>query len=278
MTRLQSAISLTKRCFSSIPFWAIFGLILGGLVSIPLMPKPDVAVITISGPILEQSYTDDILDMLRYARDDSSIKTVVLQIDSPGGDASLVEQIYLDTLRLRQRKPVVATIGASGASGGYYIAVASDFTYAQPSSQVGSIGAWSSLPAPEEIDEKIITTGPFKATGGSSQKATGELETVKQGFVDAVMSQRGARLKLSEEELSRAEIYVGVEALRYGLIDDIGTATAAIEKAAKLAHIRNYGVVELYIPEPLTLFFSMEELKEKTGTMPLYYYLYFESR
>ncbi len=215
--------------------------------------------------------------MLRYASANRNIKAVVLQIDCPGGYASAIEQIYLDVLRLRQQKPVVASIGAVGASGGYYIAVASNFIYAQPTSQLGSIGAWSSLPRPEELDEDILTTGLFKATGGTRRKATGVLEMVRQEFVEAVVSQRGDRLKLSEEELSRAEIYTGVESLRYGLIDDIGTKTAAIEKAASLAGIRNYEVVELYIPKPVIWFFSLEDLKSQTGLMPVYYYLYFES-
>jgi len=59
------------------------------LWSIPLIPKPNIAIITISAPYLDQAYTDDILDMLRYARDDASIKAVVLRIDSPRGEASL---------------------------------------------------------------------------------------------------------------------------------------------------------------------------------------------
>ena len=217
--------------------------------------------------------------MLRYAREEGSIKAVVLRIDSPGGGASATEQIYLDVLRLRQQKPVVASIGKVGASGGYYIAVASNFIYAQPTSQLGSIGAWSSLPRPEELDEDIITTGPFKATGGSRRKATGVLEMVRREFIEAVMSQRGDRLNISEQELSRAEIYVGIDSLRHGLIDDIGTSTAAIEKAASLAGVRNYEVVELYIPKPFIWWFfgssDLEALKSQTR-VPIYYYLYFE--
>jgi len=277
MSRLESAKKLMRRWLWSIPIFVLLGLGLGVLISIPVIPKPNIATIIISGAILDQAYTDDILDMLRYARDDDSIKGVVLQIDSPGGYASAIEQIYLDVLRLRAQKPVVASVGAGAASGGYYIAVASNFIYAQPTSLLGSIGAWSSLPRPEELDEDILTTGLFKATGGSRRKATGVLEMVRREFIEAVVSQRGDRLNTSEEELSRAEIYVGIESLRYGLIDDIGTSTDAIEKAASLAGIRNYEVVELYIPKPVIWFFSLEDLKSRTGLMPIYYYLYFES-
>ena len=73
------------RWLISIPVLALLGLMLGALVSVPVMPRPNIGTITISGVILGQGYTDDILNMLSYARNESSIKAVVLQIDSPGG-------------------------------------------------------------------------------------------------------------------------------------------------------------------------------------------------
>ncbi len=280
MPGIESTKRLLRRCFTSIPFFILLGLILGLVIAIPLIPKPHIATIAISGAIMDQAYADSIMEALKSAKDDKSIRAVVLQIDSPGGEASVTEQIYLDVLRLRQQKPVVTSVGAMAASGGYYIAVASNCIYAPPSSQLGSVGAWSSLPSPEELDESVLTTGLFKATGGSKRNAIAELEMVRQEFVSAVMSQRGSRLKLSEQELSLAEIYPGVEALRYGLIDDIGTVTAAIQKAASLARIRNYEVVKFYISQSFSIFFGfsdMEKLKSQTGLMPVYYYLYFES-
>ncbi len=281
MPGLEATKKLLRNWLTSIPLFVLLGLILGGLLSIPAIPKPNIAVITISGVILDQAYTDDVLDMLNHAREDNTIKAVVLRIDSPGGGASATEQIYLDLLRLRQQKPVVVSIGTIAASGGYYIAVASNFIYAEPTSQIGSIGVWSSLPSPQDLDEDVGTSGPFKTTGGSRRRAVAHLEMVRQEFVEAVMTQRGSRLKLSDEELSRAEIYLGLESLRHGLIDEIGTRTAAMEKAASLAGLRNYGVVELrIISQPLFFFFGasdLADLKSRAGLMPLYYYLYYES-
>jgi len=282
MPRLETTRKLLRKWLTSIPFFVLLSLILGGLISIPAIPKPNIATITISDVILDEAYVDDILDMLKYARDNYSVKAVVLRINSPGGGASAIEQIYFELLRLRQQKPVVASVGTIAASGGYYITVASNFIYAEPTSQIGSIGVWSSLPSPEELDEDIGTSGPFKSTGGSRRKSIAHLEIVRQEFVEAVISQRGDRLKLSEEELSRGEIHLGLESLRYGLIDDIGTRTAAIEKAASLAGLRNYGVVELQVTsQPLFWFFGSSDLaalKSQIGLMPVYYYLYFESR
>jgi len=282
MPRLESIKRLTRRWFTSIPFFVVLGLALGVLISFPAIPRPDVAIVTISGTILNQDYVNGILDKLKYVKENTSIKAVVLQIDSPGGAASAIEQIYLDVLRLRQCKPVVVSVGTVAVSGGYYIAVASNFIYAEPTSHLGNIGAWVSLPEPEELEEDIGTTGPFKAMGGSRRKAIANLEMVRQEFVGAVMTQRGDRLKLSEEELSQAEIYLGVEGLRYGLIDEIGTRTAAIEKAARLAGIRNYRVVKIGFTSQVTSWSfessDLDALKSQTGVIPVYYYLYFEPR
>lgn len=281
MPWFESTKRILRRGFTSIPFFILLGLILGAVIAVPVIPRPKIASITISGPMFGQAYADDILDMIKTARDDDSIKAVVLRIDSPGGGVSAIEQIYLDVLHLRQQKPIVTSIGTIAASGGYYVAVASNFIYAEPTSHIGSIGALVSLPEPEELDEDLGTTGPFKATGRSRRKVLSVLEMVRQEFVGAVISQRGERLLLSDEELSQAQIYVGVESLRYGLIDDIGTSTAAIEKAASLAGLRNYDVVELKSTSlPLFWFFGssdMAALKAQTGLIPKYYYLYFET-
>ncbi len=281
MRKLEFAKRILRRWFISLPFFVALGLILGAVIAILLIPKPVIATISIAGVISDQSQVDDVLDALERARFDNSIRAVILRIDSPGGGVSAVEQIYLDVLRLRQQKPVVVSVGTIAASGGYYVAVAANFIYAEPTSQVGSIGAWVSLPEPEKLDENVATTGPFKATGYSKRKAMGVLDMVRQEFVEAVVRQRGARLKLSEEEVSQAQIYVGVEALRCGLIDAIGTRTAAVEKAASLAGIRNYEVGELSITSLPPLWFfgpsDLQGLKAQTGLIPKYYYLYFES-
>ncbi len=282
MSWLESTKRLLHRWFSSIPFFILLGLALGFGISLLAIPRPNIAILTVSGPILDQTYADNILNRLQYARDSKDIKGVVLRIDSPGGGASATEQIYLDILRLREQKPVVASIGTLAASGGYYVALGSNFIYAEPTSQIGSIGAFVSLPQPEELDEEVGTTGPFKATGQSRRKAISHLEMIRQEFIDVVKLQRGDRLQLSEEELSLGEILVGVEALRYGLIDEIGTRTAALEKAASLAGLRNYGILEFQIDtQPRRWSFGnadLADLKSQTGLFPRYYYLYFESR
>ena len=282
MPKLESTKRLLISWFTSIPFFILLGLGLGFAIAIPLIPQPKIATISIADVLLDQTYVDDVVKALTRAREDNSIKAIVLEIDSPGGYVVTTEQIYLEVLRLRQKKPVVASVKMMAASGGYYVAVAANYIYAQPTSLVGSVGARSSLPEPERLDETSLTTGLFKATGGSKRSAISDLEMVRQEFVSAVMSQRGSRLNIVEEKLSQAELYFGVESLRYGLIDAIGTRTDAIKKAAELAGIRNYEVVELDIPQPFAFFFffgsaEWAKLKAQTSTVPVYYYLHFES-
>ncbi|MFH1016462.1 MAG: S49 family peptidase [Chloroflexota bacterium] len=282
MSRLGSVGKLLRRWFTSIPFFVLLSLVLGSFIAGWLIPKPVIATIAISGVISDETYVGQIVDNLRNARDDSTVRAVVVQIDSPGGGASVSEQIYLDLLRVRQVKPVVVSIGSMAASGGYYAAMGSNYIYAEPTSQIGSIGAWVRLPSPEEVGETIATTGPFKATGGTKRRTIEHLELLRQAFVEAVMSQRGERLRLSAEELSRAEIYLGIESLRYGLIDAIGTKSDALQKAASLAGLKSYGIRELYVTRPGSSFFfstaDVAALKSQASPVPMYYYLYFEAR
>lgn len=109
---------------------------------------------------------------------------------------------------------------------------------------------------------------------------------LKQSFLAAVVTQRGERLNISEKELSRAEVYVGIEGLRYGLIDEIGPNTDAIKKAASYAGIAHYGEVD--INQALSLPPSavdeekalaiMEALQSRSSLLPVFYYLYIEPK
>ena len=90
MPRLESTKRLLRRWFTALPFFVVLGLILGMAIAIPVIPRPRIATITISGSIMGQAYADNILGILRDVREDDSIKAVVLQIDSPGGEASVI--------------------------------------------------------------------------------------------------------------------------------------------------------------------------------------------
>jgi protease-4 len=121
--------------------------------------------------------------MLRYTGDDPSIQAVVINLDSPGGEAAKVEEIFLEVLKLKAKKPVVVSIDSNALSGGYYIASAANYIYVKPTSEIGNIGVISTLPMPWKPDSAQITTGPFKVTGENQKNYAVQVETVKQGFL-----------------------------------------------------------------------------------------------
>jgi protease-4 len=209
-----------------------------------LLPQPKVGIIRLSYDIFAES-ADEITRQLNYARSDGSIDAVVLVINSPGGSAAYSEELYLSVLETRKAKPVVATVDLLAASGAYFMAAAADEIYAKPTSYVGSIGVIAQLPGQVYIDDFIITTGPYKAFGGTRDGMTRQIEMAKFAFLQAVEAGRGDRLQTDLAFLSRAEIYTAVQAQEMGLIDGLLSTDKAIERAAELAGISNYEVVEL---------------------------------
>ncbi|MBI4307517.1 MAG: S49 family peptidase [Chloroflexi bacterium] len=207
--------------------------------------RPYVGVIRLPYVEIGGGSTVQMLEMLRFAERDNRIKAVAIDITSPGGPTADSEDLYNNVLRLRESKPVVFSVGWIAASGGYFMASAGDYIYARPSSMVGNVGAVLFAPGPLPADEDLIATGPFKLTGGTRRQYVSLLEIVKDAFVRSVYAQRGDRLKLAPDELADGRIYVGIEAVRLGLVDGLGSTNDAIEQAARLAGIRNYGTIDI---------------------------------
>jgi len=218
-------------------------LFLGYKLSLALIPTPQVAVIRIEGEIWG-SYTAYVSQALEQVGNDPAVRAVVLDIVSPGGEVSASEGLYFDVLELREKKPVIVSVDEMAASGAYYIAAAADRIYAKPGSAVGSIGVIAVLPSNDLVDEQLITTGPFKLSGGAQVAYIRQMEALKETFLAAIMAQRADRLQVGPEVLSRAEIYLGLQAQQMGLIDALGSQTEAITAAAEMAHIRNYRLVD----------------------------------
>ncbi len=213
-----------------------------------LVPTPQIGVIRLNYEISNRS-AFVFREQLTYARNDPAIQAVVIIINSPGGTASDSEDLYLDVLDARKELPVVATVDFLAASGAYYIAAATDAIYAKPGSAIGSIGVISSLPDAPFLEEEVLTTGPYKSFGGTRDGFVRRAETLKFAFLQAVANGRDGRLNADLDLLSRAEIFDGVRALELGLIDGIISTSETFDKAAELAGLRNYNVVELF---PLT--------------------------
>lgn len=206
--------------------------------------KPLVAVMTVEGPILRSEDAEWYEEMINYAKMNGSIRAVVVKIDSPGGYADLVEEIYLDLLELKKAKPVVASV-TMALSGGYYIAVAADCIYATPTAAVGNVGVIGVAPPMLIPSEFYLESGPYKVTGFSNLLFPFNLTRALDNFVSAVETGRGSHLKLSPSELKKGLVYFGAEAVELGLVDDIGSLQKAIQRAAEEARLVEYGVVDL---------------------------------
>ncbi len=203
-----------------------------------------VAVIRIKGYILTSDVADYYHSLIRSASENSRVKAVVVVVDSFGGYSNYVEQLYLSLKRLNERKPVVA-LAVNALSGGYYICAAAGYALAHPSSFVGAVGVISTAPPLLVPSEVVVETGPYKHTGFSRLLFFSNLSHALDAFLSAIEEGRGFRLKASREELSRGLIYLGTEAVKLGLVDEIGTFDQALEKAVERAGLVFYNVVEL---------------------------------
>jgi protease-4 len=230
--------------------WVRWGLLtllalgVGWVAAVLLIPAPRIGVIRFADVI----WSDTVIsleDQLRHAAEDPSIRAVVVEIDSPGGEAAASERLYFDILRLRQSKPVVVMVDSMAASGGYYMAAAADAIYCTPSSDVGNIGVISVYPESSFVVEDYLFTGPFKAFGSPRDSFVRQMEVLKDSFLECVFAQRGDRLQVDQDTLSRGEIYVGTRALQMGLVDGLGSREDAIAHAASLARVHHYTVVDV---------------------------------
>lgn len=206
--------------------------------------KDIVGVITVEGPILSSQTASGYTNIINQALLNDSVKAVVLRVDSPGGYADYIEQVYLDILELKEKKPVVASV-VSALSGGYYISVAADYIYVHPTSMVGNIGVIGVGPPTLIPSEIVMETGAYKFTGLSKLLFPFNLTHALDSFVSAVEAGRGGRLKLSSTQLRRGMVYMGSEAVAAGLADEIGSLQKAVERVASEAGLVKYDVVDL---------------------------------
>lgn len=243
--------------------WLVVPLIIGLILASTIVPQPVIGVIRLEDAIY--GYTaQNMIKQIQYAAETPEIKAVVLVFESPGGTVVDTEAVYFELTKLREKKPVVTAINAMAASGGYYLSVNTDFIFAKPTSLVGNIGVIGYLPTAPFIIEDTITTGPYKLFGSERDDDMRQIEMVKQGFFEAVTLGRGDRLTGAPEEIFSGKIWVGTDALHLGIIDALGGEAEAAEKAAELAKVANYTVLDLREPAGIvsalaTFFFQSDD-------------------
>jgi len=226
-----------------------------------------VGLIRIEGVILDAQST--IVELKRFA-DNPSIKAIVLRIDSPGGGVVPSQEIHDAVRQVRQKsnKTVIASMGSVAASGGYYIAVATDRIMANSGTLTGSIGVIMEMANVEGLLKKIgvegvvIKSGRFKDVGSPLRKMSDEehellqsvMDDVHQQFIEAVAAGRGLDVA-AVQALADGRIFTGRQAKASKLVDELGDLDAAIQLAADAAGIE--GVPKVIEPRRR---FSFREL------------------
>ena len=206
-----------------------------------------VAVIDIAGIV---SKSDATIKLIHTYRDDPSVKAIVLRIDSPGGSVAPVQEIFTELEKIE--KPIIASMGGSAASGGYYIACAADTIVANPGTLTGSIGVIMQFTRMKGLYDKVglehqnIKSGQFKDTGSPFRELTEQERAVLQAtvddvhnqFVDTISKARGSFLTRAQVvELADGRIFSGKQALESKLIDQLGNLPDAIKIAGERAGI-----------------------------------------
>jgi ClpP class serine protease len=240
-----------------------------------------VGVIAVEGVIEDGDKASLLLEAIGEAVNDESIKAVVLEIDSTGGSAYLVEELYLDLLELKKSKPLVAS-AATALSGGYYIAVAADQIFTLPTAMVGNVGVIGVGPGFLVPSEFTLETGSRKVTGFSPILFPFNLSKALDSFASAVQQSRGSRLTLSLMELKTGSVWLGTEAVNLGVADQIGGRQAALDFAASQADLDSYKVVDLVEKVnqngDVSLRYPNVDQLNEANPPPAIYYLYMPNR
>ena len=215
-----------------------------------LFPPGHVAILRLYGPIADGARTADWIELVRRLRESKRVPAVVFDIDSPGGSATASDDMFLALERLAAKKPLVAAIRGTGASGSYLAAMAARTIVAQPNAIVGSIGVISAGPRlPRLLDRLGISVsenraGRLKGMGAPWREETEEEREKEQAIVDAFYAAFVGRVarsrRLTEEkvrELATGEVWLGEEARELGLVDEIGDLERAVELAADAAGV-----------------------------------------
>ena len=236
--------------YVAVPVLTVLGITIGYLVFFNVFPgKPKIGVIDIPYSGLNEDAAYVITAYLEYCRRDPDIKAVVIKIASPGGGASASEQLYIETRRLREEKPIVMVMNGIVASGGYMMALGTNYIYSKTSTLVGNVGVVAGAPSviPPLAPEYITFTGPYKLTGSSRRDWIATLDRLNEAFIEMTVRERGDRLKVSRTELAQGRLYAGMDAVRLGFADEIGSDAQAFEKAAELAGVANYELVNVNV-------------------------------
>ncbi len=223
-----------------------------------------VAVVDLTGTIFSSRGT---VSTLQTLSENSTVKSILLRVDSPGGGVAASQEIYEEVRSIRDSsKPIVVSMGSIAASGGYYVSCGATRIVANPGTITGSIGVIAMFPNYSKLMNKlglemdVVKSGKYKDSGSPFRKMTEQDKKYFKGviddsygqFLDVVAEQR----KLSVEKLKKfadGRVFTGAQALELGLVDTLGSFEDAVRIAAKLGGIKGRPVV-IEARKPRTLY------------------------
>ncbi|MBA4417659.1 MAG: signal peptide peptidase SppA [Syntrophus sp. (in: bacteria)] len=212
-----------------------------------------IGVVEIEGVITQSG--DSMEDIVKF-KEDTSIKGVIIRVNSPGGSVGPTQEIYTEVKKLREKKKVYISMGSVCASGGYYIASAGHKIYANPSTITGSIGVIMEQTVIEDLLKKLgvqsntLKAGEYKDVGSPFRKMKPEekeylnqiLANIHQQFIADVAVGRGMTLE-NTKRLSDGRIYTGLQAKQLGLVDGIGNFYDSLDDMKKTLNIKGKPVL-----------------------------------
>jgi len=224
-------------------------------------PKSTIAVVTVAGPIVSgrggsrlpfgssNAGGDTIAAALREAAHDDSVSAIVLRVDSPGGSVTASETIWREVKKARERgKPVVASMGAVAASGGYYVSMGADAIVANPGTITGSIGVVTGKLIARDLKDRLGVGSDSVRTNANADawsvnapftpeqhaQVEAEADLFYNDFVQRVAQGRHLSVE-AVEAVARGRVWTGADALDHGLVDELGGLRAAVRRAKVLA-------------------------------------------
>lgn len=232
--------------------------------------KDKIAIVYASGMIgfeqTEKSIGPELAETIRKAREDQTIKAIVLRVNSPGGSALTSDIIWREVSLATKEKPVIVSMGNVAASGGYYISCAADTIVADPTTLTGSIGIYGQFFSGEKlikdkigITSSVVKTNEHSDFGGgyplplpiSNRPLTAYEKNVMQKYIEkgyeTFLSRvaQGRHMSRDEvHEIAQGRVWTGKDALEVGLVDVLGGMEDALQIAARKAGLDNYRIVE----------------------------------
>lgn len=223
--------------------------------------KEKIAVIYAQGEIIYGEGGPNVIgqgvinEALKKAREDEEVKAIVFRVNSPGGSALTSDIIWREIERTKEVKPVVVSMGDVAASGGYYISVGADKIFAEPTTITGSIGVFGTIPNLSGLAKKIGIHSDQVGTNENSvdyslfEPMSDQFRSVVresvEGTYDTFLSRvaEGRNITVAQaDSLAQGRVWSGTDAKRLGLVDELGNLDDAIEEAASMAGLENYGI------------------------------------